>query len=174
MYKRIENAHVNEDSDKDKLSLVKGNVNGNKDKVADLISRTKVEIQPAIYFLVGLKHEDWMRLLERPDLSPRTESIFMFMRDSYEVTLLLDERDWHAMRHAVGNVRVESDFRLITLDIELGWETVGYLDRITSIISEANISCGIVSSFTRDHLLVKQSNIEKLISVLGEHGATVK
>jgi hypothetical protein len=139
--------------------------------VTDLLRRTRVEVAPATYFLIGLRHEDWQRLLENPELSPRGSAPYMLLRDEHEVTLLLDESDWQTMRHAARDARVEGGFRLITLDIELGWNTVGYLARVTEILAAANISTGALSAFSRDHLLIKQDDLGKALRVLGEHVA---
>ncbi len=139
--------------------------------VTELLRRTRVEVLPATYFMVGLRHEDWQRVLENPELSPRGDAPYMLLRDAMEVTLLLDETDWQTMRHAARDARVEGGFRLLTLDIELGWEVVGYLARVTTILAEAAIPVGALSAFSRDHLLIKQDDLGKALRVLGEHVA---
>jgi hypothetical protein len=140
-------------------------------EIAELLSRTRVRVSPALYFLVGMRHEDWLRLLENPELSPRGDAPFMVLRDEHEVTLMLDETDWRAMRHAARDARVEGNFRLVTLDLELGWNVVGYLARVTAILSGAGISVGALSAFSRDHLLIKQDDLGQALRVLGEHVA---
>jgi hypothetical protein len=137
--------------------------------VEQLLRMTRVEVAPATYFLIGLRHEDWTRLLQNPELSPRGSAPFMLLRDEHEVTLLLDESDWRTMRYAARDARVEGGFRLLTLDIELAWNTVGYLARITEIMARAGISCGALSAFSRDHLLIKQDDLGTALRVLGEH-----
>jgi hypothetical protein len=118
-----------------------------------------------------MRHDDWRRLLENPELSPRAESNFMLLRDPFEVTLLLEESDWRAMRHAARDARVESDFRLVTLGVELGWDVVGFLGRVTEILAGAGVAVGALSAFSRDHLLVKQDDLAKALRALGEHVA---
>jgi hypothetical protein len=130
-----------------------------------------VRVSPALYFLVGMRHEDWLRLLENPELSPRGDAPFMVLRDEHEVTLLLDETDWRAMRHAARDARVEDNFRLVTLDLELDWNVVGYMARVTALLSGAGISVGALSAFSRDHLLIKQDDLGQALRVLGEHVA---
>ncbi len=139
--------------------------------VAELLRRTRVEVAPAAFFLVGLRHEDWTRLLEQPELSPRPEAPFMLLRDACEVTLLLEEADWQTMRHAARDAQVEGDFRLVTLDIELPWNVVGYLAHVTKIIAEAGISVGALSAFSRDHLLIKQDDLGQALRALSPHVA---
>jgi uncharacterized protein len=139
--------------------------------VTELLRQTRVEVAPATYFLIGLRHEDWQRLLENPELSPRGSSPFMLLRDEHEVTLLLDETDWRTMRHAAREARIEGGFRLLTLDVKLGWQVVGYLARVTEILAAANVPVGALSAFSRDHLLIKQDDLGKALRVLGEHVA---
>jgi uncharacterized protein len=137
----------------------------------ELLRRTRVRVAPATYFLIGLRHEDWQRLLENPELSPRGSAPFMLLRDEHEVTLLLDEVDWKTMRHAARDARIEGGFRLVTLDVELAWNVVGYLARVTEILAAANISVGALSAFSRDHLLIRQDDLGTALRVLGEHVA---
>jgi uncharacterized protein len=137
--------------------------------VEELLRRTKVEVLPATFVLVGLRHEDWRRLLEQPELSPRADAPFMLLRDARETTLLLEEEDWLAMRHAARDARVERGFRLVTLDIELPWNVVGFLARVTEILAGAGVCVGALSAFSRDHLLIKQDDLATALRVLGEH-----
>jgi hypothetical protein len=139
--------------------------------VAALLSRARVEVAPETYVLVGMRHADWARLLENPELSPRAESNFMLLRDPFEVTLLVEESDWRAMRHAARDAKVEAGFRLVTLDVELGWDVVGFLAHVTRILAAESVPVGALSAFSRDHLLIKQDDLGKALRVLGEHVA---
>lgn len=139
--------------------------------VEELLRRARVEVSPSTFYLIGLRHEDWARLLENPELSPRGSASFMLLRDEHEVTLLLDETDWRTMRHAVRDARIESDFRLLTFDIELDWKTIGFLARVTEILADAGVSVGALSAFSRDHLLIKQDQLGNALRVLGNYVA---
>jgi len=138
---------------------------------AELLRRAKVEVAPETFVLVGMRHDDWRRLLENPELSPRAESDFMLLRDPLEVTLLLEESDWRAMRHAARDARVEPGFRLVTLGVELGWDVVGFLAHVTAILAAAGVAVGALSAFSRDHLLIKQEDLGKALRALGPHVA---
>ena len=137
--------------------------------VSELLRETKVEVAPANYALIGLRHQDWTRLLENPELSPRADAPFMIFRDQREVTLLIEEDDWKRIRHAARDAKVEGGYRLVTLDIELPWNVVGYLAQVTNILAAAGFSVGALSSFSRDHLLIKQNDLGSALRVLGEH-----
>jgi len=139
--------------------------------VNELLRRTRVEVAPGAFVVVGLRHEDWRRLLESPELSPRAEATFMLLRDPSEVTLLLEEEDWRAMRHAARDARVEAGFRLVTLDVELPWNVVGYLARVAEILAAEGVSVGALSAYTRDHLLIRQADLARALRALGPHVA---
>ena len=139
--------------------------------VAGLLRRTRVQVASATYVVIGIRHQDWDRLLENPELSPRADAPFMILRDTYEVTLVIEEEDWRRIRHSLRDAKVESGYRLMTLDIELPWDTVGYLARVTAILAAAGISVGALSSFSRDHLLIKQEDLPRALKELGEHVA---
>ena len=143
----------------------------NTPDAAELLRRTKVDVLPGAFVLVGLRHADWARLLESPELSPRPDAVFMLLRDAHEVTLLLEDADWRAMRHAARDARTEENFRLVTLDIELDWDVVGYLARVTAILAAEGIPVGALSAFSRDHLLIKQDDLGRALRVLSEHVA---
>lgn len=142
-----------------------------RETAEELLRRAKVEVHPATFALVGLRHEDWARLLENPELSPRPEAVFMLLRDTHETTLLVEEDDWRAMRHAARDARVETGFRLVTFDIELDWNVVGFLACVTEILAAAGVSVGALSAFSRDHLLIKQDNLAAALLALGAHVA---
>ena len=136
---------------------------------SELLRRARVEVAPQTFVLVGMRDEEWRRLLENPELSPRAESVFMLLRDGREVTMLCEEEDWRAMRHAARDAKVEGDFRLVTFDIELAWDVVGFLARVAEILAGAGVAVGALSAFSRDHLLVKQADLARALRALGPH-----
>lgn len=143
--------------------------NERKESVLNLLRKTRVEISPDSYTLIALSHEDWRKLLENSELSPRMTAPFMIFSDKYEVTMLLDEIDFGTMRHAVRDARVERGFRLLTFDIHLDFSVVGFLAEVSRILSEADISIVALSAFSRDHLLIKQEDLAKTLKTLSNY-----
>ncbi|MCU1289019.1 MAG: hypothetical protein JWN60_1248 [Acidobacteria bacterium] len=135
----------------------------------ELLSKTRVEVAPETYTLVSLQHEDWRKLLENPELSPRMTAPFMIFSDKWEVTLLLDDVDFQTIRYAVLSAKTQSGFRLLSFDIELDFTIVGFLAEVSRILAEAGISIVSLSAFSRDHLLIKQTDLANALKVLGEH-----
>jgi uncharacterized protein len=138
---------------------------------AELLKNTRVEVSPETFILASLRYEDWLKLLENPELSPRGSAPFMILRDTREVTLLLDEIDYATIRHAIRNAKTEGSFRMVTFNIELEWNVIGYFARIAQILADAEVPIGAFSAFSRDHLLIKQADLPKALKVLGDHVA---
>lgn len=144
-------------------------INDQKNKVAKLLKQTRVEVAPETYTLISLRHEDWRKLLENAELSPRMTAPFAIVFDKHEVTLMLDEIDFGTMRHAVRDAKIERGFRLLTFDIELDFNVVGFLAEVSRILAEADIAIVALSVFSRDHLLIKQDNLAKTLKVLSPY-----
>ena len=137
----------------------------------ELLKKTRVEVAPEMFTLLSLRHEDWLKLLENPELSPRMTAPFMIFRDKFETTLLLDETDFSTLCHVVREAKIERNFRLLTFDLVMDFTVVGFLAEVTRILAEAEISIVALSAFSRDHLLVKQDDLAKALKVLGKYVA---
>lgn len=143
--------------------------NNQANDALSLLKQTRVEVTPETYTLISLRHEDWRKLLENAELSPRMTAPFAIIFDKHEVTLMLDEIDFGTMRHAVRDAKIERNFRLLTFEIVLNFNVVGFLAQVSRILAEAGISIVAVSAFSRDHLLIKQEDLARTLKVLGEH-----
>lgn len=136
---------------------------------AELLRETRIEVAPGTLALMAVSHQDWTSLLQEPELSPRPDSVFLVLRDTHEITLLIEENGYQRLHKVVPKARVETGLRLVTLDIALDWSVVGYLALVTQILADEGISVGAVSAFSRDHLLIKQEDLGKALLVLGRH-----
>ena len=134
-----------------------------------LLSKTKIKVAPETFTLVSLRHEDWLKLLENPELSPRMTAPFMIFKDKFETTLLLDEIDFETIRYAIRDAKIERNFRLLTFDVVLDFTVVGFLAEISRILAEAEVSIVVLSAFSRDHILIKQDDLARSLKVLGEY-----
>lgn len=137
--------------------------------ILSLLNQTKVEVSTETYFIISLRDEDFRQLLGSPELSPRMTSPFMIFKDKWEVTLILDETDYQTCRHAIREAKVDGGWRILSFDLVMDFNIVGFLAEVTRILAEADISIFAISAFSRDHLLIKQDNLAKALKVLGEY-----
>lgn len=139
------------------------------ERILHLLKKTKVGIAPETYFLISLQQNEFQKLLENPELSPRMTAPFMIFKDKFEITLLLDETDFASVRNNLENAKVETNFRLLTFEIVLDFNVFGFLAEVTRILAEAEIPIVALSAFSRDHVLIRQENLAKALKVLGEY-----
>lgn len=134
----------------------------------ELLKKSRIEVSPELFHLISLTHEDWFSLLENPEHGPRMSVPFMIFRDGFEVTLLFDEVDFASVRHLIPNAKRTANFRLLTFDIELGFEVVGFTSAVSKILADAAIPIVPLSAFSRDHILIQQSHLADALRALRE------
>ena len=137
-------------------------------EVLEILKKTRVEIASETFALASLSNEQWLKLLENPELSPRMTAPFMIFKDRWEVTLLLDETDFEAMRVGLRDAKIGKGFRLLSFDVELDFSVVGFLAFVSNKLAENQIPIVALSAFSRDHLLIKQEDLTKSLKILGE------
>ncbi len=135
----------------------------------ELLAKSKVEVSPETYNIISLSSEEWIRLLENPELSPRMTTPFLIFKDKWEVTLVLDMVDFETIKHAIRDARIERGFRLLSFDVELPFDVVGFMARLAKIFAKAEISILPVSSFSRDHVLLRQDDLANALKALRTH-----
>ncbi|UCH58190.1 MAG: ACT domain-containing protein [Candidatus Bathyarchaeota archaeon] len=86
--------------------------------------------------------------------------------DTAEVSLVLRTEEWNQLKGRFESFREEGPYRLITFDIVLDLSIVGFLAVVSSRLAEAGISIYALSTFLRDHILVKGEEAEEAMCVL--------
>lgn len=137
-------------------------------KIESILKTARVEVSPEIFSLVSLTDDQWRALLANPEHSPRMTSPFMILKDRWEVTLLVDETDFAAMNPGLNGAKIEKGLRLLTFDVALDFTVVGFLSFISDRLAAANVPILALSAFSRDHLLINQTDLARALLVIGE------
>jgi hypothetical protein len=135
-------------------------------RAAEILKDARVETAPETYAVVGLSDADFRRLLETPEHSPRMSAPFLIFKDRFEVTLVVDETDLATMAPALRPARIERGFRLVTFDVELDFSVTGFIAEISRILAAADVPIFPISSFSRDHLLIRQADLGRALAAL--------
>jgi len=126
-----------------------------------VFAATRLRVHPGDYLVVSLPPgaARWARGLELEPFSSVTY-------DGDEVSLVLRSGDW--VRHGAGvrDARVEGPYTLITFDIVLDLSLVGYLSVVSSLLAENGISIYALSTYLRDHILVKRGDSGRAVGLL--------
>jgi hypothetical protein len=80
--------------------------------------------------------------------------------DKDEVTLVLPQDDWDEFAARLPDYREVRDYRLITFDLPLDLQIVGFMALVSRILAEAEISILALGAFERDHILVSADKFQ--------------
>lgn len=64
------------------------------------------------------------------------------------------------------HVASRQSYRLITFDIELDLDMVGFMARVSAVLAEADISILPLAAYSRDHILVKDDQLATALAAL--------
>ena len=130
-----------------------------------VFASTKLKLHPDEYTIVSLPVEKQDMALElfKP-LSPFS-SITV---DTEEVSLILKTSEWEKMKEHFPVFESEAPYSVITFDIVLDLSLVGFLSVVSAILADEGISIYAISTYLRDHILVKTKEADRTIQVLEE------
>jgi hypothetical protein len=86
--------------------------------------------------------------------------------DYSEVSLVIRASEWAINESRFREARVEGPYTLITFDIALDLSLVGYLSVVSSLLAQNGVSIYALSTYLRDHILVKKEDSEKAVEAL--------
>lgn len=94
------------------------------------------------------------------------EAFSVFIADKDEVSLVLSLEAWEDYRDRLPGSEQHGQYRLITFDLALDFELVGFLALITQALRDAEVPILAFSAFSRDHLLVPDDRFQIAWSTL--------
>ena len=130
-----------------------------------VFASTKLRLHPVKYMIVSLPVEEKEKALE---LFKPLEPFSSITVDTEEVSLILGEEDWNAIKDNFGEYLVEGPYSAITFDIVLDLGLVGFLSVVSAVLADEGVSIYAVSTYLRDHILVKSEDSDRAMKVLGE------
>lgn len=80
--------------------------------------------------------------------------------DKDEVSLLVSQTVWEHVADRFADHRVSDAYRLITFDLPLDFELIGFMALISTILAEARVSILALSAFERDHIFVPANQFQ--------------
>ncbi len=123
---------------------------------------TKIRLYPDEFVLVSLALSEKERALEAFKQLDPFSSVTV---DHAEVSLILKTMDWESIEALFQSSQVESPYRAITFDFVLDLSLVGFLSVVSAVLAEAGISIFALSTFLRDHILVKSSDAVEAVQL---------
>jgi len=88
--------------------------------------------------------------------------------DKDEITIVMHEMDWSLAGRSLPGMRVETDYRLITFDLVLDLDVVGFMAVVSRLLADAGIALLPIGAYSRDHIFVRAKDAERAWQVLSD------
>lgn len=93
------------------------------------------------------------------------------IQDKNEVTVVIDQEKLEA--HKDDLLETDRDWKIITFDMLLPLDMVGWIAKVSDILADEGVSILILSAYSTDHVLVKTSDLEKAVNKLKSMGCRI-
>lgn len=88
------------------------------------------------------------------------------VREGGETTLLVAAARLDEALERHPRARVEGGLVWVRFELAMGWELVGFLALVTNALAKRGVPIGAVCGFSRDHLFVRESYLDRLEATL--------
>jgi len=128
------------------------------DSVKRFLAGTEVVVHPDDYTIVSIpRREEAKARSLMCNLEPFSSVTF----DKAEVSIVLKGGEWESLKGRFSGFQEEGPYRLFTFDIVLDLSVVGFLAAVSDRLAEAGVSIYALSTYLRDHILVKKKDADK-------------
>ena len=93
------------------------------------------------------------------------------IQDKNEITVVIDQEKLEA--HKEDLIEIDKDWKIITFDMLLPIDMVGWIAKVSNILAEEGISILILSAYSTDHVLMQTSDLEKAVNKLKSMGCRI-
>jgi hypothetical protein len=131
--------------------------------ISRLLAETEIILHPDSFTIVSIdrSEEDKARGIIA-DLDPFSSLTF----DVAEVSLVVKTEQWAVLRERFEEYREEGPYRLITFDVVLDLAIVGFMAVVSRRLADEGVSIYALSTYLRDHILVKECDCVGAMEVL--------
>lgn len=123
-------------------------------KLQKIIKNSTFEIQDGIYV--------YCKVTKKP-----FGDHFLISQDKNEITVVTTEDRLKDLEQIERN---KENYILIALNVSVPFYSVGFLEAVTSAIANEGLNILIVSTFSKDYILVRQEALEKATKALLDLG----
>ena len=83
-----------------------------------------------------------------------------------EVSAVVKSDEWDTLKGGFSRAKEAGPYRLITFDVVLDLSIVGFLSVVSALLAEEGISIYALSTYLRDHILVKKEDAYRAVEAL--------
>jgi hypothetical protein len=87
------------------------------------------------------------------------------------ITLVLPEPEWQSLAAGFPPALAEAPFRVITFDLDLPADLVGFLAAVSAALAEAQVPILAICGYAKDHLMVRERHLPAALAALERLGS---
>jgi hypothetical protein len=126
------------------------------DKLQEIIEKSKVIVHKGRYGYLKT---------EKEPITP----CFLVAKDIDEITVIVSEED----RQNIEYINFVGWFKLIEIKVSEPFTAKGFLAKIAKTIADQDLNVLVVSTFSKDYILIREEASERAINALSEIGFSV-
>ena len=134
-----------------------------------LLAQARWQARPERFVLAGLQPNE--RMLALRLLASITAPFVQLIAEPGILTLLVPHGDWRSLKPAFPRARVQAPFRVISFDLDLPDDLVGFLAVASRALADAGVPILAICGYSKDHILVREEHLERALAALGSAGA---
>jgi hypothetical protein len=133
-------------------------------RISTLLGQARWQPRPERFVLAALAPNE--RMLALRLLAGVTAPFMQLIAEPGMLTLLLPQADWRSLKPAFPHARVQQPFRVISFDLDLPDDLVGFLAVASRALAEAGVPILAICGYTKDHILVRDEHLERALAAL--------
>ena len=106
----------------------------------------------------------------KTDIVEKTGNHFMVSKDKDEITVITKKENIKKLKV----LELVGDYKLIEFRPAVSFQTVGFLAKIAEVIANQGMNILIVSTFSKDYIMIKEEFCEKGLTALKNIGFPIK
>jgi uncharacterized protein len=138
-------------------------------RIASLLQQARWQARPERFVLAALKPNE--RVLALGLLAGVTAPFIQLIAEPDVLTLLLPQPDWRVLKPAFPHARVQTPFRVISFDLDLPADLVGFLAVASRALAEAGVPILAICGYSKDHILVREAHLDRALVALNRQDA---
>lgn len=113
----------------------------------------------------------WKETFAVAKANKSVEDVFAAIRDKDGTTVVIDQTKLEQYKDSI--IEADNDWKIITFDLLLPIDMVGFLAFVSNALAEEGISILVISAYSTDHVLVQTYDLEKAKKKLESLGCKI-
>lgn len=106
----------------------------------------------------------------KTDKAEKNDNHFMVSKDKDEITVVTKKENIKDLNV----LELVGDYKLIEFKPAVPFQTVGFLAKIAEVIANQGMNILIVSTFSKDYIMIKEEELEKGLQALKDTGFPIE